>query len=90
MKFLNSILWFVFYFSIFAPTFIVVTKGVQRLLFGNVRIKQKLSRKSQLIISGVGVLLLLGCYEMISYRQQSINPNNTTVPGISALIQGFK
>lgn len=54
------------------------------------RIKRPIDDKSWVILGAFGVLLLVGWYMWISNRQHARNPEDTTIPNIGQLIEGFK
>ena len=53
-------------------------------------IKQPISRRETIIWGIVGVMVLVVGYSFLSWRQHGRNPNDTTLPNVHQLIQGFK
>lgn len=57
-----------------------------RMMFG---IRSPLSKTWKIGISIASLVILLGCYEALSYRQHLINPNDTTIPSFVQMGQAF-
>ena len=54
------------------------------------RIKQPLDTKWKIGLGTIGILVLVVIYSFLSYRQHHRNPDDTTLPNLSQLLDGFK
>ena len=54
------------------------------------RIKQPIGDRWTIALGIIGIVVLAGAYEIVSYRQHTANPKDTTIPNLSQLLEGFR
>lgn len=52
-------------------------------------LREPISRRSQLVLAAVSVLVLLIGYSVLSHNQHVANPRDTTIPGFTQMAHGF-
>lgn len=88
MSLITSTAWFLVYFITISVVFYGLVCLVQCVVFGNARIKQSISKKTRVACFILGVVIFCSGYELLSYRQHQRNPNDTTIPSFSQLLDG--
>ena len=53
-------------------------------------IRKPISGITKFILGAVSILILFGLYELLSYRQHSINPTDTTIPSLTQMWAGLQ
>ena len=53
-------------------------------------LNKTITPKEKIILGGIALFLMISFYFYLSYRQHKLNPNDTTIPNINQLYQGFK
>jgi len=89
MGLVSSTAWFMVYFIIIAVVFYSLVCLAQYAIFRNARIKQPISKRARIICFITGAIVFCGAYELLSYRQHQRNPNDTTIPSFSQLVNGI-
>lgn len=53
-------------------------------------IRKPIHHHTQIILAALSILILVGLYELLSWRQHAINPSDTTIPSLTQMWEAFK